>query len=227
MLTRFVRIQLTIFTIVRIIGVAVMVFNYMQVPTLLGIGRMKVTLELPETGGLYRFSNVTYRGVEVGKVTGVALTPHGVKATLSLTSSSKIPANLQAEVRSISAVGEQYVDLLPRTDSPPYLHDGSVIAMQRHHDSASRRAHARSGQHADQQHPPRGTQPIARRVVQRLQRSRIRPGIAFRLRGKFRDLNGVPADPKADRRQRAAAGLPGTDNRFHPAMGAQPRRGHG
>ena len=27
-----------------------------------------------------------------------------------------------------SAVGEQYVDLQPKTDSPPYLHDGSVIA---------------------------------------------------------------------------------------------------
>jgi phospholipid/cholesterol/gamma-HCH transport system substrate-binding protein len=26
-------------------------------------------------------------------------------------------------------VGEQYVELLPRTDSPPYLQDGSVIAM--------------------------------------------------------------------------------------------------
>ncbi len=29
---------------------------------------------------------------------------------------------------SVSAVGEQYVDLRPKTDSPPYLHDGSVIA---------------------------------------------------------------------------------------------------
>ena len=32
-------------------------------------------------------------------------------------------------MRSVSAVGEQYVDLMPRTDSPPYLEDGSVIAM--------------------------------------------------------------------------------------------------
>ena len=45
---------------------------------------MTVTLELPATGGLYRFSNVTYRGVQVGKVTAVALTPSGAKATLSL-----------------------------------------------------------------------------------------------------------------------------------------------
>jgi phospholipid/cholesterol/gamma-HCH transport system substrate-binding protein len=130
MLTRFVRIQLTIFTIASIIGVLVMVLVYMQAPTLLGVGKMTVTLELPESGGLYRFSNVTYRGVQMGKVTGIGLTPTGAKATLSLDTSPKIPANVQADVRSISAVGEQYVDLRPRTDSGPYLKDGSVIQAE-------------------------------------------------------------------------------------------------
>lgn len=130
MLTRFVRIQLIIFTIASIIGMAVMVFGYMQVPTLLGLGRITVKLELPASGGLYRFSNVTYRGVQVGKVTAVGLTPNGAEATMSLDTSPKIPADLQADVRSVSAVGEQYVDLRPRTDSPPYLRDGSVIAVQ-------------------------------------------------------------------------------------------------
>jgi phospholipid/cholesterol/gamma-HCH transport system substrate-binding protein len=129
MVTRFVRNQLIIFTIASIIGVAVMIFAYMQVPTLLGIGRITVKLELPATGGLYRFSNVTYRGVEVGKVTGVELTETGAEATLRLDTSAKIPADLQAEVRSVSAVGEQYVDLRPRTNAGPYLQDGSVIAM--------------------------------------------------------------------------------------------------
>lgn len=130
MLTRFIRIQLAIFTIVGTIGVIAMVLFYIQAPTLLGIGRMTVTLELPATGGLYRFSNVTYRGVQIGKVTSVSLTPTGAKATLSLDTSPKVPADLTAAVLSVSAVGEQYVDLQPRTDSPPYLHDGSVIAMR-------------------------------------------------------------------------------------------------
>jgi phospholipid/cholesterol/gamma-HCH transport system substrate-binding protein len=129
MLTRFVRIQLIIFTIASVIGVIAMGLAYMQVPTLLGIGRMTVTLELPATGGLYPFSNVTYRGVQVGKVTAVVLTQSGAKATLSLASSVKVPADLRAEVRSVSAIGEQYVDLRPRSDAPPYLHNGSVIAM--------------------------------------------------------------------------------------------------
>ena len=127
MLTRFVRNQLIIFTIASIVGVAVMLFTYMQVPTLLGLGRINVKLELPAAGGLYKFSNVTYRGVQIGKVTDVKLTENGAEATLTLDTSPKIPADLQAEVRSVSAVGEQYVDLRPRTDSGPYLRDGSVI----------------------------------------------------------------------------------------------------
>src|SRR5882757_8385655 len=128
MLTRFVRIQLVIFTIVSVIGIFAMVFGYLKVPTLLGVGRITVTLELPAAGGLYRFGNVTYRGVQIGRVTDVQLVRHGVKATLSLATSPKIPTDLVAEVHSVSAVGEQYVDLRPRTTSGPYLHNGSVIA---------------------------------------------------------------------------------------------------
>lgn len=131
MLTRFVRIQLALFTIASIVGVLVMVFSYMQVPTLLGLGRITVTLELPATGGLYRFSNVTYNGVQVGTVTDIALTRAGANATLSLGASPKIPIDLKAEVRSVSAVGEQYVDLRPHTSSGPYLSDGAVIPADR------------------------------------------------------------------------------------------------
>ncbi|MCW1960029.1 MAG: MCE family protein [Mycobacterium sp.] len=127
MLTRLVRIQLILFTIASIVGIVAMVLVYMQLPTLLGIGRMTVKLELPRTGGLYQFSNVTYRGVQIGKVTDVRAARSGAVATLSLATSPKIPADLQASVLSVSAVGEQYVDLLPRTDSAPYLRDGSVI----------------------------------------------------------------------------------------------------
>src|SRR6201996_1369349 len=131
MLTRFVRIQLLIFTIIGIIGVIAMALFYVQAPTLLGIGRMTVTLELPASGGLYRFSNVTYRGVQVGKVSAVMPTRAGAKATLSLDTSPKIPADLQAQVRSVSAVGEQYVDLRPHNNAPPYLRDGSVIPVEK------------------------------------------------------------------------------------------------
>lgn len=133
MLTRFVRIQLIIFTIAAVVGMSAMVFKYLQVQSFLGIGRLDVVLELPASGGLYQFSNVTYRGVQVGKVTNVEVVKTGttdsVRATLSLETSEKIPADLTANVRSVSAIGEQYVDLVPRSSQAPYLRDGSVIAM--------------------------------------------------------------------------------------------------
>jgi virulence factor Mce-like protein len=130
MLTKGVRIQLAIFTIVGVIGMATMIFGYMSVPTWMGIAHITVKVELPGTGGLYRFGNVTYRGVQVGRVSSVTPTATGAVAELSLASSPKIPANVEAHVRSVSAVGEQYVDLIPRGGGPPFLADGSVIQRQ-------------------------------------------------------------------------------------------------
>ena len=81
-------------------ALAVMVFGYMRLPALVGIGQYRVTVELPETGGLYPRSNVTYRGTEVGIVESVNLTDDGVAAELSLNSGIKIPADVEAEVHS-------------------------------------------------------------------------------------------------------------------------------
>ena len=130
MLTRFVRNQLIIFGIASVVGIGTMVFVYLQAPVLLGLGRIGVTLQIPSTGGLYQFSNVTYRGVQVGKVTDIRPTRGGAEVTMSLQRSPRIPADLQANVRSVSAVGEQYVDLVPRTESGPYLEDGAVITAE-------------------------------------------------------------------------------------------------
>ncbi|BBY56424.1 MCE family protein [Mycobacterium koreense] len=130
MLTRLVRIQLVIFSVAALFGGAVMVLGYMQAPVLLGFGRINVTLELDSTGGLYRFANVTYRGIEVGKVTDVKPTRDGAVATMSLKKAPKIPADLEAQVHSVSAVGEQYVDLLPRSAAGPYLQNGSTITTE-------------------------------------------------------------------------------------------------
>ncbi|GAC68181.1 MCE family protein [Gordonia soli] len=126
-LSRFVKIQLVVFTVVAIIATWMMLFSYMRVQTQLGIGRMSVSLDAPRAGGLYRFANVTYRGVDVGTVSEVHLTDTGVRATLSIDGGARIPADLQADIRSMSAIGEQYVDLRPRTGSAPYLADGAVI----------------------------------------------------------------------------------------------------
>ena len=129
-LSRRIRIQLAIFTVVALSAVAVMVLHFIQLPAMLfGVGRYTVTMELPKSGGLYESGNVTYRGTKVGRVESVRLTDTGVEAVLSLTSGIKIPSDLTAEVHSQSAVGESYVMLLPRNGTSPPLKNGDVIAL--------------------------------------------------------------------------------------------------
>jgi phospholipid/cholesterol/gamma-HCH transport system substrate-binding protein len=132
MLTRRIKIQLLVFAVVSVVAGTVMFFNYMHVPTaLFGVDRYTVTVQLPEGGGLYPGGNVTYRGVEVGRVRDVRLTNSGAEAVLQLNSDVHIPADLSAQVHSVSAVGEQYVELLPRTGEGPPLRNGDVIPVDR------------------------------------------------------------------------------------------------
>ena len=122
------RIQLAVFLSISLIALAFMAFGYMRLPSLLfGVDRYQVTVELPEAGGLYERANVTYRGTEVGEVKSVELTDAGAQAVLSLRSEVKIPSDLKVEVHSQSAVGEQFIALLPRNDTSPPLKNGDVI----------------------------------------------------------------------------------------------------
>lgn len=132
MLSKRILGQLAVFITVSVVGGSIMAFRYMELPDLLfGVGRYEVIMHLPETAGLYPNGNVTYRGVEVGRVQDVSLTRAGVAAVLSLKSGVAIPADLDAEVHSQSAIGEQFVELLPRNGAGPSLQNGDVIPIER------------------------------------------------------------------------------------------------
>lgn len=91
----------------------------------------QVTVELTSTGGLFEGSAVTYRGIKIGKVTRIVPgRDGGVRATVSLTSGTDVPRDSVAKVRSLSPVGEQYLDFQPRTDKGPYLADGDVVPAE-------------------------------------------------------------------------------------------------
>ena len=130
-LTRQILIQLTIFSVLALTALGVMVFGYMRLPEMMGIGQYRVTIDLPETGGLYPRGNVTYRGAQVGLVEKVNLTDTGVEAVLLLNKDVKIPADVDAQVHSVSSVGEQYVQLIPRSGEGPSLRNGDVIPRDR------------------------------------------------------------------------------------------------
>jgi phospholipid/cholesterol/gamma-HCH transport system substrate-binding protein len=127
-LTPFVRLQLAIFTILTLVALIVLGWYYLSLPSRAGLGQYTLYANFERSAGLYATANVTYRGATVGKVTKVEPTETGARATMSVSDDYKIPVNTTANVHSVSAVGEQYVDLVPPTDeAKQYLHDGQTI----------------------------------------------------------------------------------------------------
>ncbi|GAY14388.1 MCE family protein [Mycobacterium sp. shizuoka-1] len=126
-LSRQVWTQLAILAAVTLVSVGVMLFGFVHLPALFGVGRYTVTVELPTSGGLYPTSVVTYRGTEIGRVASIDVTRTGVRAVLKLDSGTPIPTPVRAAVHSRSAVGEQFLELTPQPGAGAALRDGDVI----------------------------------------------------------------------------------------------------
>jgi phospholipid/cholesterol/gamma-HCH transport system substrate-binding protein len=91
----------------------------------------RVTVQLPESGGLLPNQDVTLRGVRIGRVESLQITDRGVAAVANITSKVRIPASAVAHVSALSAAGEQFINLEAASDAAPYLRDGSIIALDR------------------------------------------------------------------------------------------------
>ncbi|BBH16953.1 ABC transporter substrate-binding protein [Nocardioides baekrokdamisoli] len=140
MITRRVKIQLMIFLLLTVSGVAFVGAKYANLGTLFYKDHYTVTANFKDSGGIYKGAEVDYRGVMIGTVGNMTLTPTGVDLALDIKNKWKsIPnSDVVAVVANRSAVGEQYVDLQPCSKltltqanqcptSGPFLADGSVI----------------------------------------------------------------------------------------------------
>ena len=127
MLTRLIKRQLVLFGILTAVALLVLGIYYLQLPTLMGIGQYQLKAELPASGGLYSTANVTYRGITIGKVTAVEPTENGAEATMSISSKFKIPLDAVANVHSVSAVGEQYLDLVSEGKAHGFFSPGQTM----------------------------------------------------------------------------------------------------
>ncbi|MFH8900893.1 MCE family protein [Streptomyces coeruleorubidus] len=132
MITRTVKAQLIAFAALTAVGVSYVGAEYTGlVDEVLDRG-YTVKADFADSGGVFPGAEVTYRGVPVGKVGALRLAgPDGVSVTLDIEDGApRIPADTLAVVANRSAVGEQYVDLQPRTSRGPYLLDGSTIPRE-------------------------------------------------------------------------------------------------
>ena len=127
MLTRFIWRQLVLFGILSVVTAIVLGGYYLRIPSAVGIGQYTLKVDLPASGGLYKTANVTYRGATIGTITAVDPTKTGVQATMSIANRFKIPIDATAHVHSVSAVGEQYLDLVSVGNPGTSYSDGQTI----------------------------------------------------------------------------------------------------
>ncbi|MHA3024723.1 MlaD family protein [Mycobacterium sp. BMJ-28] len=109
------------------VATAYLFFGALQVNPL--ASSYRVTIELPESGGLLTDQNVTLHGVPIGRVQALRIAPHGVDAEVTLRSNVQIPASSAVRVSGLSAAGEQYIDFDGGAGAGPFLRDGSVVKL--------------------------------------------------------------------------------------------------
>jgi phospholipid/cholesterol/gamma-HCH transport system substrate-binding protein len=122
-----VRIRLMAFVVLSAIGITYITATYLGfIDKITGNG-LSVTATLPGSGGLFEGSEVTYRGVKIGKVTKMTPTRDGVELKLAIEQDTKLPTDSLMFVHNLSAVGEQYLDFQPDDEDGPYAKDGTVF----------------------------------------------------------------------------------------------------
>ncbi|MDO7867728.1 MCE family protein [Nocardioides jiangxiensis] len=128
MITRRTKIQLIVFAFITLLGCTFVGAKYARLDRFFYDSAYTVTGHFAQSGGIYAGAEVSYRGVQVGQVEKLVATRDGVDVVMSIDKGhDTIPADTLAVVANRSALGEQYVDLQPRVDGRPFLHDGSQV----------------------------------------------------------------------------------------------------
>jgi phospholipid/cholesterol/gamma-HCH transport system substrate-binding protein len=126
-MTHGTRIRIAAFLVLSAVGIVYITAAYLGfVDRVLGRG-ITVHATLPTSGGLYEGSEVTYRGVGIGKVSKMTATRDGVTLDLALEEGTELPLDSPMYVHNLSAVGEQYLDFEPPDDEGPYVTEGTTL----------------------------------------------------------------------------------------------------
>jgi phospholipid/cholesterol/gamma-HCH transport system substrate-binding protein len=123
------RVTLAILAALTLLGAAYMAVGVLDMSPTKQVTRL--TLLLNTSGGLMPTSDVTMRGIKVGRVTGIETTTTGLSVSIDLDRAHPVPANSAISIENLSAAGEQYIDFKPKLIAPPYFSDGVVIPADR------------------------------------------------------------------------------------------------
>ena len=110
---------MALFAVISVVGILYVGLRYVGADSLIGLGPYTVKVELADSGGIFPDASVSYRGVEIGKVGDMRVTPQGLEVDLEIEQDAPRRARRRrsAVIANRSAVGEQYVDLQPPNDA--------------------------------------------------------------------------------------------------------------
>lgn len=122
-----IKARLIAFGVLSAVGIVYITASYLGfIDKVLGRG-ITVYATLPTSGGLFEGSEVSYRGVKIGKVKAMRTNRDGVELELALEEGTKLPKDAPMYVHNLSAVGEQYLDFEPADDEAPYVENGDRL----------------------------------------------------------------------------------------------------
>ena len=124
---RGIKVRLIAFVLLSALGTLYVGASYLGfVDQALGRG-YTVHVDLPESGGLFEGSEVTYRGVTIGKVSKMEVNNDGLRVDVALEHDTHVPADSPVYVHNLSVVGEQYISFEPGSKEGPMLEDGDTV----------------------------------------------------------------------------------------------------
>lgn len=130
MIRRSVKVQLVAFLLITLVTVSLLSAKYVGLYDRVVGGQYLVSADFADSGGIFVGSEVSYRGVQVGRVEKLRLSKDGVLVDARIRRGVEIPRDTVVVVENRSAVGEQYLDFQPRSDGGRKLADGDTIARK-------------------------------------------------------------------------------------------------
>lgn len=127
MIRRTVKVQLVAFLLITLVTVSLLSARYVGLYDRVVGGQYRVSADFAQSGGIFVGSEVSYRGVQVGRVEKLRLSRDGVIVDARIKRGVEIPKDTIAVVENRSAVGEQYLDFQPRSQGGAKLADGDVV----------------------------------------------------------------------------------------------------
>ncbi len=130
MLTRTVRIQIALFLVIALGGIAYVGVRYVGLQRYLGGSNYTVKVELADAGGIFTNAEVDYRGVPVGRVGDMRLTKDGIEVDLDITPRRTSPPTRKRSSPTARSSASSTSTCARARTSGPYLADGSHIAAK-------------------------------------------------------------------------------------------------